>query len=375
MTIRPFALSGISNYSLSMSHPKLSIIIPTLNEEARLPLLLADLNSQKGLDFEIIVSDGGSTDGTRCVAKDFFAKVPVAGLILCGQPNRGRQLNTAIRAASGEWLLLLHADSRIPAATDLNRAIEFLENLQAINPDSHVAGHFHLSFDVERDRKDLSYVFYEAKSWSERVGCIHGDQGFLLNRSALHSAGLFREDLPVMEDTWFAESFRSHGRWYLLPGSIQTSARRFETEGLFERQLLNALLMNFLFIGWQDFFTHAPGVYRVQSDANCLDLLPFFRLIENLLKPLTFRKRLSLWFATGRFVQAQCWQIGLFLDCRKALIRGQRPNGVDQTWIKRFDLWFYPVTNHVVGHLITAGLVRIWFAIMLLRLQHRAGKE
>jgi hypothetical protein len=70
--------------------------------------------------------------------------------------------------------------------------------------------------------------------------------------------GGFDETLELLEDNRFAEAVRKEGGWLLLPAEIVTSARRFETEGLAERQTLNALLMNFAAIGWDAFFRLAP---------------------------------------------------------------------------------------------------------------------
>jgi len=177
--------------------------------------------------------------------------------------------------------------------------------------------------------------------------------------------GPFREDLPVMEDTTLAEQIRNQGEWLLLPGEIFTSARRFATEGWRARQTLNALMMNFLAIGWLDFFARAPEVYQQQDKTKPLQLAPFFRFIDELLSVMSARQRRSLWLATGAYVRGQAWQLGLALDCRKAYKKNaehlQRP-GPCLNW---FDRWFDPLTNHRVGCAVTALLVRLWFARQL----------
>src|SRR3954462_14416162 len=84
----------------------LSVVIPTLNEADRLPGVLAALRSQAG---EIIVADGGSTDGTARIAQR-------AGALIVEAPRgRGSQLRAASAAASADWLLFLHADCRLAA--------------------------------------------------------------------------------------------------------------------------------------------------------------------------------------------------------------------------------------------------------------------
>ena len=90
------------------SPPELSVVIPCLNEAARLPLLLADLHRGE-LELEILLADGGSSDATPQVAGQSGAR-----LIKIHPPGRGRQLRAAANQARGDWLLFLHADSRLP---------------------------------------------------------------------------------------------------------------------------------------------------------------------------------------------------------------------------------------------------------------------
>jgi len=184
----------------------------------------------------------------------------------------------------------------------------------------------------------------------------------LLNRTFFNRVGPFREDLPVMEDTSLAEKIRETGEWLLLPGELITSARRFRSEGFRARQTLNALMMNFLMIGWPEFIARAPAIYRQQDQTLPLQLQPFFRLINELLKEMPRSRRRSIWVATGAYVRSQAWQLGLAMDCRKASLRGERsltrPGGV---WLNFFDRWFDPMTNHAFGRGMTALLVWVWF--------------
>jgi len=207
--------------------------------------------------------------------------------------------------------------------------------------------------------------YYETKARLGRAGCIHGDQGMLIRKAFFDQVGPFREDLPVMEDTTLAEQIRNQGEWLLLPGEIATSARRFEVEGWRARQTLNALMMNFLAIGWLDFFAMAPEVYRQQDKTRPLQLAPFYHLINELLSRMPSRQRRSLWMATGAYVRSQAWQLGLFLDCRKAYRNHAGHLRKPGRWLNWFDRWFDPLTNHRVGCAVTALLVRLWFARQL----------
>lgn len=350
-----------------MRQPDLSIIVPTLNEAKTLPLLVADLAGQKGIDIEVIVSDGGSTDSTAEVAETILAGEDLPGTCLVGPAGRGRQLNAGAAAARADWLLFLHADSRLPDHNQLQQALHVIQGQQERTGTDTTAGRFALRFERAPGDESFALFYYESKARLGRAGCIHGDQGMLFRKTFFAKVGPFREDLPVMEDTALAEQVRKHGKWLLLPGEIITSARRFATEGWGARQTLNALMMNFLAIGWLDFFVKAPEVYRQQDKTKPLQLGPFYRQIMELLASMSWQKRWSLWFATGTYVRGQAWQIGLALDCRKAYQRNLTYPQDPGAWLRRFDRWFEPLTNHRVGCFITALLVRLWFAAQLRR--------
>ena len=350
-----------------MSNPELSVIIPTLNEAETLPLLLWDLARQEEIALEIIISDGCSTDDTVDKARKFLAPKKIVNKCLTGAAGRGRQMNAGAAEAQAEWLLFIHADSRLSDPFQLCQALSTINyHHRQLNTDA-LAGRFSLMFETDSNNETLGRYYYETKARLGRPGCIHGDQGFLLKKKFFLELGQFREDLPVMEDTSLAERIRSQGKWVLLPGIIITSARRFTTEGWKPRQTLNALMMNFLAIGWLDFFSGAGDIYQQQDKTQPLRLTPFFRLISRLLKEIPFRRRCKLWLSTGSYVRSQSWQIGLFLDCRKALRQGAESFPRSTKWLKWFDRWVEPLTDHRLGCLLTALLVRVWFAIQMQR--------
>lgn len=350
-----------------MSQPDLSIIVPTLNEAQALPLLFADLAGQKGVALEVIVSDGGSADSTAEVAKKLFSAKDLSGTCLVGPAGRGRQLNAGAAAAGADWLLFLHADSRLPDQSQLLHSLKYLQDYQKKTGTDTSAGRFALRFEREPGDDSFALFYYESKAQLGRAGCVHGDQGMLCRKTFFDKVGPFREDLPVMEDTSLAEQVRQHGEWLLLPGEIITSARRFATEGWRARQTLNALMMNFLAIGWLDFFTKAPEVYQQQDKTCPLQLAPFFQLIDELLSLMPAQQSRALWLATGAYVRSQAWQLGLFLDCRMAYRKNLAPLQQPGRWLNCCDRWFDPLTNHRLGNLISALLVRFWFALQLRR--------
>ena len=358
-------LGGLPVFVPIMLKPDLSIIIPTLNEAENLPLLLGDLELQSGLSFEVIVTDGGSVDGTGLLADGFFSADHLTGTCLVGSSGRGRQLNAGVSAAKSDWLLFLHADSRLGENRQLQKALEFIQTHQRLASSDSSAGRFTLRFNSPGSEDNFGLFYYETKASLGRPGCTHGDQGMLLTKEFFFRVGPFRQDLPVMEDTSLAEKIRTTGQWLLLPGEIVTSARRFQIEGTKARQTLNALMMNFLAIGWLEFFAKAPGIYRQQDRTQPLQLLPFFRLIRELFDEMPLSERWGIYLATGGYVRGQAWQIGLALDCRKTYRKGIESDHQSGYWLNWFERWFDPLTNHCIGRTLTALFVRAWFVWQL----------
>lgn len=334
--------------------PQLTVVVPTLNEAVALPLLLEDLAAQTGVVLEVLVSDGGSTDGTPQLATTEMARLGVQGAVLTGAPGRGRQLNLGASRARGSWLLFVHADSRMPAPETLRSALSRLAGAGS----RQVAGHFALRFALPEDVDPLPYRYCEIKARLGLPGTIHGDQGFLLSTFFFRELGGFREDLPVLEDTLLAEQIRSRGEWHLLPGEVVTSPRRFLVEGFRQRQTLNALLMNFALTGWFEPLQRAPEVYLAHDRSRPLQLAPFYRLLDRLLNQLPLKSRLRLWYRTGEFVRSNAWQLQLWRMMRRGRLDAEpSPAVAVNNFRRRFDL----LTAHPPGRLLAALLTWTWF--------------
>lgn len=295
--------------SSSASHPacELSVVVPTLDEAHSAPRLLEALRNQRDVDLEIIVVDGGSSDGTPGVCAPFVDAI--------ARTERGRafQLNRGARIASGRFILFLHADSQLHSERQLRHAIDALEEAIDLFGHDRVAGHFSLNF-VGDDTQRFAYRYLERKSALNRRNTTNGDQGFLLRRSFFSELGGFESRLTFLEDQRMAETIRARGRWITLPGRLTTSARRFETEGFARRYVTMAIIMGCLEADVDNFFDHASDLYVAQSDASRLDMVPVFDAIEATLRERGTVGAWRTWFEVGRYIRRNAWQIPFAAD-------------------------------------------------------------
>jgi hypothetical protein len=275
-------------------------------------------------------------------------------------------MNEGAAAALGSFLLFLHADSSFQDGSVLRKALDALVSAMEAAGHERVAGRFALRFRLLGGTSSLIFYYHESKARLGRGECIHGDQGFLLGRSFFRSVGLFEESAPVLEDTRFAERVRKAGQWILLPGEIFTSIRRFETEGLVEREILNALVMTLSAVGRGDILKEMPRIYPGQDRARRLRLFPFFRGIRELVSKLPLRERISFWNACGAYAVENSWQLALALDIRRNYRGGMPPGEGKLHCLERFDRRIRHVTRNRGLKLCAALLVWLWFHITLI---------
>jgi rSAM/selenodomain-associated transferase 2 len=189
----------------------ISVVIPTLNEAAQLPALIAGLRAQDP-DCEVIVADGGSRDGTRDLAAVQGARV------LTSAPGRGQQLRRGAEAASGEVILFLHADSVFPAG-----GLARIEKTLADAPEV-VGGNFRLLFDGDTRFDRWLTGFY---AWFRRRGLYYGDSGVFVRDQVYHALGGLRP-IAVMEDYDFTRRLERAGpTCCIAEPPLMTSSRRF----------------------------------------------------------------------------------------------------------------------------------------------------
>lgn len=281
---------------------RVDVIIPVYHEADTLPCLLGQLSRQRGVALHILVADGGSRDDTVAVATALGATV------VASAPGRARQMNTAAAAGRGDYLLFLHADSRLDHPRHLADALDCYRDHTACHG-LPLAGWFALKFQRTAPGPPFFYRYYEAKSRLARVECRNGDQGMLIRRHFFQSLGGFDESWPFLEDRTMAARLAQQGQWLLLPGLLTTSARRFEVEGPLRRQVVNGLLLAMRQAGVDTFLTAAPGLYRAPGTGQRLRPAPFFALARRLL-----RQHDAPWLAMGQFLAGTGWQVFFLLD-------------------------------------------------------------
>lgn len=318
----------------------LAVVVPVLDEAQTLPGLLDALAAQRGVALALIVADGGSRDASPAIADAAGATV------VCSARGRGRQMNAGAARAAAPWLLFLHADCR---PTYPEQLADALAAMQAAGS-GLAAGHFALRFTAT-GRPRFLYRYMQAKSATGRAYTVNGDQGLLIGRAAFERLGGFDESLGFLEDQRLAARISEKGQWLLLPGSLATSARRFEAEGPRQRYFLMAMVMAMYANGLQQFFARAPGVYRAQSQAQPLLLTPYFRLIRALMRELGWRASLRHWLATGAFVAGQSWQLFFAVDVALA-----RPFGNRRPLTALQDRLLAPLLRNRAGAALAAAL-------------------
>jgi rSAM/selenodomain-associated transferase 2 len=201
----------------------LSVVIPTLNAAASLGGTLGAVETAD----EVVVADGGSSDGTQALAASLGARV------IAAPRGRGLQLAEGVAAAQGDLLLLLHADTRLAAGW------------RDVQLDPGQAGYFRFALDSgePRARQIERLVAWRCR----KLALPYGDQGLLIHRDLLDAIGGIRP-LPLMEDV---DLIRRLGRRRLVAIDIAatTSATRWQREGWYRRSLRNLSCLTLYFMG------------------------------------------------------------------------------------------------------------------------------
>lgn len=204
---------------------EISIIIPTLNEAACIGKTVTSLVNTPGV--EVIVVDGGSRDQTATEASGAGATVITSPL------GRGNQQNLGANAATGQVLLFLHADTRLPE--------DFVVHvLRALAQPDVVAGAFRFAVDATGWRFRL---LEQCTNWrAARFSLPYGDQALFVPAARFRAMGGFRE-FPLLEDVELVLRLKKTGRIALVKTAALTSPRRWQHLGLVHTTVLNQLIL------------------------------------------------------------------------------------------------------------------------------------
>lgn len=204
---------------------RISIIIPAINEADHIANTIESIGP--GNKKEVIVVDGGSKDHTVEIAKSLGAKV------ITSAPPRARQMNRGADQATGEILVFLHADTRLPEKFEI---VIF----NSFKHPKMVAGAFELRMDSSMPGLRL---IERLANWRSR--CLkmpYGDQAIFISSKVFHEIGGF-PDIPIMEDFELIRRLRKQGNIVTAPAPVFTSARRWQNFGILKTTVINQIVI------------------------------------------------------------------------------------------------------------------------------------
>ena len=211
----------------------LSIIVPVLDDADHLERLLPHLRSECP-HAEVLVVDGGSRDRTSLIARD-----STDARYLVSEHGRARQMNAGARAARGDVLLFLHADTRMPSGA--SAAI-----VRALEDPAVASGRFDVRFANPHRAFRMIAAFM---NWRSRLtGIATGDQAIFVRRQVFDALGGYR-DIPLMEDVELCARLKRCGRTECLRQRVVTSSRKWEREGIVRTIVLMWALRLLYFFG------------------------------------------------------------------------------------------------------------------------------
>jgi rSAM/selenodomain-associated transferase 2 len=202
---------------------KITIIIPTINEANNLPLLLSDLSSIQKED-EIIIVDCGSEDKTIDIANIYGAKVCISK-----ERNRGLQLDIGAKNSKGDWLIFLHADTRLTH--------DWYKKINSLLKGNKNSIYY---FEFKINNKKIIYRVLEilVNFRSRFFKQPYGDQGLIIHRTTYFKNNGFRK-IPLMEDVDFLRRLNKNNYLKQLNFPIFINPRKWERTNIFSQAIKN----------------------------------------------------------------------------------------------------------------------------------------
>jgi len=204
-----------------MPATSVSIVIPALNEGARIRGTLAKLQAARENGHELILVDGGSSDETVSMAR------PLVDQLIISRPGRAIQMNAGAKASCGKILWFLHADTLVP-----DNALEALQSVVR-------AGHRWGRFNVRLSGPDWQLRIIERMMnlRSCITGIATGDQGIFVLADMFWQLDAY-PDIPLMEDIALSRRLRKIGRPACVREVLVTSSRRWVQNGILRTVML-----------------------------------------------------------------------------------------------------------------------------------------
>jgi rSAM/selenodomain-associated transferase 2/rSAM/selenodomain-associated transferase 1 len=226
---RPGAMPHTRNFFDSEHNQSISVVMPVLNEDARLNNSIEALREIPGLA-QVVVADGGSCDASLAVARSH----PEVTVVQSAK-GRGRQMNSGAQHSFGGILLFLHADARLPA--------DATAQIRGVLSCSEVAGgafRIRTEYDSLARKRSWTAPFLRLADMRSRyTNFPYGDQAPFVRASAFRALGGYR-DIPLFEDLEFAQRLHQRGGWGKAPGTVRVSGRRFQERPFYYLGLMNA---------------------------------------------------------------------------------------------------------------------------------------
>jgi rSAM/selenodomain-associated transferase 2 len=221
----------IDNSQTKRTPLRISVVIPVLNEEKSIATTVAALAPLK--PHELIIVDGESSDRTVEICNRLGATV------LSSPRGRGQQMNHGARQTTGDVLLFLHADTRLPSSA-------FGDILHALREPQCVGGRFDVKLDGAHWMLGVIGAMISLRSRLSRVAT--GDQAIFVRREIFGELGGF-PNIPLMEDVAFSQALKRRGRIACLRSRVLTSARRWEREGIWGTIFTMWMLKSLFLVG------------------------------------------------------------------------------------------------------------------------------